>query len=329
MVMMKMPHSLVLTLKGLLALAILAGGVIGFLLYYYNAPGPLSEPKNVLFKRGMGFESIVDKMAEEDVIRYPLLFKGLAVIVGDARKFKAGEYAFTATITPKLIMDMIAEGRVVVHRITLPEGFSVQDVKELLEKEPLLEGSVPDNIPEGSLLPETYHFTYGDERSLLVERMRTGMKQTLAELWQGRKEGLPYKTPEELLTMASIIEKETGVPHERGRVAAVFFNRLKKGMKLQSDPTTVYGLAKGAPLGRNLTLSDLRAPTKYNTYVIDGLPPGPICNPGRSSLEAALNPAQTNDLYFVATGSGGHHFAATLAQHNANVAAYRKTQKKN
>jgi UPF0755 protein len=323
--MMKLSKRVDRALKLLLSLIITVGGLVGFCLYYYQAPGPLSEPKTVLFKRGMGFEAIVDHMAEEGVLRYPLLFKGIAVIVGDARKFKAGEYAFSATITPKLVMDMIAEGRVVVHKITVPEGFTVREVLALLDKEELLEGQIKGEVPEGSLLPQTYHFSYGDERAMMIERMRTGMRQNLEELWKSRKEGLPLKTPQEALTLASIVEKETGVPSERGRVAAVFINRLRKGIKLQSDPTVVYGIEREkGPMGRSLTLTDLRTPTPYNTYTIDALPPAPIANPGRASLEAVLNPPDTQELYFVATGTGGHNFASTLAQHNANVAAYRK-----
>ena len=322
MAMMKMSKKLDYTLKALLALAMLAGSVVGFTLYYYDAPGPLSEEKTVILKHGSGFEGSVETLTLEHVIRYPFMFKALAFIVGDARKFKAGEYDFSATITPKLVMDMVAQGRVVIHKITVPEGFSVHDVQGLMDKEPLLDGALPQGIPEGSLLPETYHFTYGDERSMLIERMRTGMKQTLDELWAKRKADLPFKTQQEALTMASIVEKETGLTAERGHVASVFINRIRKGIKLQSDPTVAYGLNKEN--GHGLTLTDLRSETAYNTYVIDGLPPGPICNPGRASLEAVLNPPDTNDLYFVATGTGGHNFAATLQQHNANVAAYRR-----
>ncbi|NBX02873.1 MAG: endolytic transglycosylase MltG [Alphaproteobacteria bacterium] len=299
--------------------------MLAYAAYYYDAPGPLSEPKAVLFKRGMGFEAIVDKMADEGVIRHPLLFKVMAVAVGDARKFKAGEYDFSATITPKLVMDMIAEGRVVVHKVTLPEGFSVREVVELLAKEPLLEGDVPQGIEEGSLLPETYHFTYGDSRAEVIGRMQNGMRQTMNELWSKRAPDLPFTKPEQAATLASIVEKETGVASERGRVAAVFINRLRLGMPLQSDPTVAYGIEKqlGKPMERSLTLSDLRSATEYNTYVIPALPPAPIANFGRAALEAVLNPPQTKELYFVATGTGGHNFATTLAEHNANVAAYR------
>jgi len=306
----------------------LAGVLCGICLvayahFYYTASGPLSEPKTVLFKRGTGFEEIVDNMAEAEVIRHPLLFKVIAVLLGDARKFKAGEYEFSAAISPKLVMDMIAAGRVVVHKLTVPEGLTVKQVLALLDAEPMLEGQVRDTIPEGSLLPQTYHFTYGDDRNLLVGRMRSGMTQTIEELWPTRKPGLPLETAAQAVTLASIVEKETGLDHERGRVAAVFINRLRLGMKLQSDPTVIYGIEQSGNLGRSLTFSDLRTPSAYNTYVIAGLPPGPIANPGRASIEAVLNPPITKELYFVATGTGGHNFATTLAQHNINVSKYR------
>lgn len=297
--------------------------VVGFSAYYYIAPGPLSQPQTVLFKRGEGFQAIVDDMGEQGVIRHPLLFKVIAVILGDARKFKAGEYEFSAAISPKLVMDMIAAGHVVVHKVTIPEGLTVAEIKQLLAKETLLEGEMSGDVAEGSLLPQTYHFTYGDTRATMITRMQAGMKSLLPELWEKRKADLPFTTPEQALTLASIVEKETGVDTERGRVAAVFINRLRKGMKLQSDPTVAYGIAKGK-LERKLTLDDLKNPTPYNTYTIDGLPPAPIANPGQASIEAVLNPPDTNELYFVATGSGGHNFSATLKEHNENVKTYRK-----
>ena len=203
--------------------------------------------------------------------------------------------------------------------------FLVREVLTLLKEEPLLEGEVSGDIPEGSLLPQTYHFTYGDQRSTLIDRMRSGMTQTMGELWDKRKPGLPFETQQQALTLASIVEKETGIDSERPRVAAVFINRLRKGMRLQTDPTVAYGLEKTGAASHTLTLADLRTPTPYNTYLIDGLPPTPIANPGRAAIEAVLNPADTNDLYFVATGTGGHNFSATLEQHNKrNVqAGYR------
>jgi len=222
-------------------------------------------------------------------------------------------------------MDMIAHGRVIIHKITVAEGLTVQQIVQLLNNEKSLDGDVTGAIAEGSLLPETYHFTYGDKRRDLIKRMQTDMSAQLAALWKSRKEGLPFTTPEQALVLASIVEKETGVDGERGRVASVFINRLRKGMKLQSDPTVAYGLHKS---GEGLTLDDLRTPTPYNTYVIDGLPPTPIANPGHAAILAVLNPPDTNDLYFVATGNGGHNFAATLDAHNANVRAYREKMAK-
>lgn len=294
-----------------------------FVYYYYQSAGPLAEPKTVMFKKGMGFEAIVDHMADEDVIRLPLLFKAIAVIVGDARKFKAGEYEFSAAISPKLVMDMIAEGRVVVHKITIPEGLTVNQAVELLNGQSLLEGNVVGSIKEGSLLPQTYHYTYGDTRQQLILRMQAAMDSTLDELWATHADDLPVKSREEAVVLASIVEKETGIAEERGRVAAVFVNRLKKGMKLQSDPTVIYALEKeNGKLDHPLTRADLALDSPYNTYKYEGLPPAPIANPGRDALAAVLNPPKTNDLYFVATGNGGHNFSETLKQHNANVQSY-------
>jgi UPF0755 protein len=302
--------------------------IAAFTFYYYHAPGPLTEPTTVLFKKGKGFREIVDDLSEKGVIRYPLLFKMVAVTLGDARKFNAGEYKFSAAINPRLVMDMIAEGRVVVHRLTIPEGLRVSQVVAILDHQELLEGKAAEDISEGSLLPQTYHYTYGDLRQDLILRMQAGMQATLEELWPKRKEGLPFTTPEEAVTLASIVERETDLDSERGRVAAVYINRLKKGMKLQADPTVMYGIeqVKG-PLVRLLVMSDLKYDTPYNTYTRTGLPPGPIANPGRASIEAVLNPPATKELYFVATGTGGHRFAATAKEHMSNVAEYRKQQK--
>ena len=293
--------------------------------YYYTASGPLAESTTVVFKRGIGFHGIVDELAEKNIIRSPLLFKAIAVISGDARRFKAGEYAFEMASAPKDILDMIANGRVVVRKITVPEGFTASQVIALITAETALDGPVPTTVEEGSLLPQTYHFMYGDTRAELTNRMQAGMRSELNALWAKRAEGLPLDTPQQALTLASIVEKETGVPSERGRVAAVFINRLKKGMRLQSDPTVIYGIEKnrGKPLGRALLSGDLDDPSPYNTYQVVGLPPGPIANPGRDALAAVLNPPQTNELYFVATGDGGHNFAATLDEHNKNVKIYR------
>jgi len=295
--------------------------VAGYGFYYYAGNGPLAADTTIIFKRGEGFQGITQDMLQRGIISDPLLFKAIAVASGEYRKFKPGEYHFTAAISPAQVIDMVSHGRVVVHKLTIPEGLTVEQVVGLLNDEKTLDGNIVQPIPEGSLLPETYHFTYGDKRQDLINRMRSDMTTQLTGLWEHRKEGLPFSTPEQALVLASIVEKETGVDGERGRVASVFINRLRKGMKLQSDPTTAYGLGKP---GTALTNADLQSNTPYNTYVISGLPPTPIANPGRAALLATLNPPDTNDLYFVATGSGGHNFAATLAEHNENVKEYRQ-----
>lgn len=302
---------------------------IGLVIYawdYYEGAGSLTQPKTVIFNRGEGFKQMADTLAAEGVIDHPLIFKGIAAALGTARKFKAGEYAFTPGMTPHAIMRMIAAGKVVVHKVTVPEGLTVADIVRILQSEPALDGEVPKGIKEGTLLPETYQFLRGDKREDIVKRMQADMKTLIDSLWARRKDNLPFTTQEQGVVLASIVEKETGIAKERGHVASVFINRLRKGMKLQSDPTVAYGMeqAMGAALGRPLTSEDLRTPTPYNTYMIDGLPPAPIANPGKAALEAAFNPPETDDLYFVATGNGGHHFAATLDEHNRNVLAYRR-----
>lgn len=293
---------------------------------YFQGAGPLQQETTVILEPGSGFNIIADKLTQAGVIDKPLLFKGMVLVLGEGRHFKAGEYLFKPAATPRNVMRQIADGKVVIHKITVPEGYKVADVISVLDQEPLLTGSIEPMPAEGSLLPETYHFKRGESKAEVIGRMQQGMQKLLDELWQKRRSDLPLKSPQEALTLASIVEKETGVANERGHVASVFINRLRLGMKLQSDPTVVYGmeLVMGAPLGRPLLSEDLKTPTPYNTYVIDALPPGPIANPGKAALEAVMNPPVTEDLYFVATGKGGHHFASSLDQHNKNVAAYRR-----
>lgn len=308
-------------------LAVAGISLIGLGIYaldYYEGAGPKPEATTIIFKRGERFETIIDQMAQSGVIERPMLFEAIAAATGQARRFKAGEYNFPPSAAPREIMNMLASGRVVVHKITVAEGLKTAEILQFIASEPTLEGPLPIDVKEGTLLPETYHFSYGDSRADLIGRMRSDMKKTLDSLWQTRKDGLPLATPEQALILASIVEKETGLPDERGRVAAVFINRLNKGMRLQSDPTTAYGIGKP---GSQLTSADLQSATPYNTYVTPGLPPGPIANPGRAAIAAVLNPPDTKDLYFVATGSGGHTFSETLATHNKNVGQYRKVVK--
>jgi UPF0755 protein len=292
---------------------------------YFSGPGPLNESKTIIFEPGKGFQSIADELAAQGVIDNPMLFKGIVAVLGEARNFKAGEYQFSANQSPKSVAIQIAGGKVLQHKLTIPEGLTVREIAALLQAEAALEGDVPAGLADGTLLPQTYMFSRGFKRADMVAQMQKGMRNTLEAAWAGRREGLPYDTPEKALVMASIVEKETGIAAERGQVASVFVNRLRKGMRLQSDPTVVYGMeqATGRPLGRTLTTIDLHAETPFNTYVIDALPPGPICNPGKASIEAVMNPPDTEDLYFVATGKGGHNFASTLEQHNRNVQLYR------
>jgi len=224
-------------------------------------------------------------------------------------------------------MEELVAGEVVVHRLTLPEGLSSAEIVALVGAAPALAGEIVESVPEGSLLPETYHYVYGDDRAELIARMQTAMEAALDELWPARAEGLPFSTPEEAVVLASIVEKETGVTGERALVAGVFVNRLRIDMLLQSDPTVAYAISRGGiVLDRPLRRFDLEVDDPYNTYRHRGLPPGPIANPGRAALEAALHPAETGAYYFVADGTGGHAFAATLDEHNVNVRRYRDMQ---
>lgn len=292
----------------------------------FTQPGPLDQPTTVVVPRGAGLDGIARRLAEAGVIVDTTLFVIGAKATGSARGLKAGEYRFPASISSRDALGMIERGETVVRRITVAEGLTSIQVQDLLENAEGLEGTA-ELPPEGSLLPETYHYSWGDDRAGIVRRMRRSMDETVTRLWNERADDLPFKTPEQAVILASIVERETGVAGERGLVAGVFINRLKLGMRLQSDPTVAYGVAGGAGLDRPLTRGDLRTETPYNTYVIAGLPPGPICNPGLSALQAVLKPTQTDYLYFVANGSGGHAFARTLAQHNRNVRAWRRIQR--
>ncbi|WP_448187501.1 endolytic transglycosylase MltG [Azospirillum sp. sgz301742] len=293
------------------------------------APGPLTEPVTVVIPRGSGLEAVAITLADAGVVSSPLLVVFGAGLSGSVRDLKAGEYAFAPGISIEEVLEQMRRGRTVVHRLTVPEGLTSAQILALLEKEPVLTGAVPQRPKDGSLLPETYNFSYGDTREQLVERMQRAMTQVLAEAWKSRDKDLPYKSPEEALTMASIVEKETGVAAERARVAGVYVNRLGTGMRLQSDPTVIFALTDGSgELGRALTRADLRTESPYNTYVVTGLPPGPIANPGRASILAALKPERHEFLYFVADGSGGHAFAKTLPDHNRNVARWRDVQRR-
>lgn len=313
----------------LIALAMLAAAVIGWAPWSYSGPGPAAregETTTVLLKRGAGVREIAGDLAEAGVIRSEALFVLAARFTGAATELKAGEYEFRSRASLASILGDIRDGKVVVHQVTVPEGMPSVMVMELLAAQTDLTGPV-ETPAEGSVLPETYQFERGEPRAAVLKRMTDAQSRLLAELWAKRQPGLPISTPEQAVTLASIVEKETGVAAERPRVAAVFINRLRLGMRLQSDPTIIYGLTRGKPLGRGIRMSELNRVTDWNTYQMNGLPKTPIANPGRASLEAVLNPPKTNELYFVADGTGGHVFATNLIDHNANVARWRNIER--
>lgn len=302
--------------------------------YYYGkqtleAPGPLQEDKVVNIPARAGKRDIADVLQREGVIDVnPWVFIGGVLAMKASSDLKPGEYSFQKSASLHDVIATIVEGKVVQHAITIPEGLTSEQIVQRLSDNDLFTGSVREIPREGTLLPETYKFPRGTTRDQVIQRMQQAQRHAVAEIWERRSPDLPIKTPEQLVTLASIVEKETGKPDERSRVAAVFVNRLKQKIKLQSDPTIIYGLVGGkGTLGRPIKRSEITQPSPYNTYVIDGLPPGPISNPGRASLEAAANPARTRDLYFVADGTGGHAFTETYDQHQKNVAKLRAMEK--
>lgn len=313
-----------------LILVLLAAGAVGYSVYRYNTPMPYAGTATVFIPLGSGTKGTLQRLHLTGVIPAPKLILLPMLMSVDYKALKAGEYEFAVGMTPRQIIEKVISGDVIIHKVTIPEGFTSYQVRRALLEEPLLTDALPPTILEGSVLPDTVHFQRGEARSDVLGRMQRAGSETLAELWDKRAEGLPYTTPTEALIMASIVERETGEVDERALVAGVFVNRLRKGMLLQTDPSVIYGIEVqqgGKPLERLLTTNDLKRDTPYNTYTRAGLPPTPICNPGRKAIEAALNPASTNYLYFVATGNGGHRFAETLKEHEANVVEYRKAMK--
>lgn len=309
-------------------IAIVVGGTILVGRQRLDAPGPLTEEKVVNIPRGSGIRDIADLLVKEGVIDQPWTFIG-AVVVRKARDdLKSGEYSFPKEATLGDVIATLVDGKVVQHTVTLPEGLTSEQIVHRLLETDILSGNIREIPREGSLLPETYRIVRGTSREQLVQRMQQAQRRVVQETWERRMADLPLRTPEQLVTLASIIEKETGRADERTRIAAVFINRLKQRMRLQSDPTIIYGLVGGkGTLGRPIRKSEIEQATPYNTYVIDGLPPGPIANPGRAALEAAANPARTKELFFVADGTGGHAFAETLGQHQRNVAKLRALER--
>ncbi len=310
-------------------LALVAVAMAIFVLGQISERGPLKAEHRIVIPVGTGTRDIAAMLEKEGVVHSSELFlAALAVdrLRGVRGHLKAGEYAIPQGASIRDVVSILRSGKAVVHKVTIPEGFSVAQVLERLRRHPGLTGEITIQPEEGSLLPDTYVFQRGETRDSIIRRMQQAQKKLLDELWPKRAGDLPFKTRREAVILASIVEKETGVPEERPRVAAVFINRLKKGIRLQSDPTIIYGITKGRPLGRPIRKSEIEAKTPWNTYRFRGLPPTPIANPGREAIAAVLNPAKTDDLYFVADGTGGHVFASTLEEHNRNVRKWRERQ---
>src|SRR3954449_398916 len=313
----------------ILILMLGGGGVYVYGKKMLESPGPLVEDKTVNIPPRSKTREIAETLQREGVIDVnPWLFMGAALALKASSELKPGEYAFQKSASLRDVIGIIVEGKVVQHAVTIPEGLTSEQIVARLSDNDILAGSVREIPREGTLLPETYKFPRGTTRDQVIQRMQQAQKRVLAEIWERRNPDIPIRTPDQLVTLASIVEKETGKADERSRVAAVFVNRLRQRIKLQSDPTIIYGLVGGkGTLGRPIKRSEIQQPSPYNTYVVDGLPPGPIANPGRASLEATASPARTRDLFFVADGSGGHAFSDTYDQHQKNVAKLRAMEK--
>jgi UPF0755 protein len=315
-------------LSFVLAVAIASVSVLMWTQHRLHEPGPLNADKVVYIVPGTESSDVIGTLERDGVIDSPFLLNATLWVEGNHSKVKAGEYQFKQAASLRDVIDTLVSGKQVLHNITIPEGLTSEQIVERLKENDVLIGDVIEIPKEGSLLPETYKELRGTVRVNVIREMQDHQRRLVDQIWAHRTANLPLHSPYELITLASIVEKETGKADERPRVASVFVNRLRKGMRLQSDPTIVYGLTGGkGSLGRGITESELEKPTPYNTYLVDGLPPGPIANPGRAALEAVANPSRTRDLYFVADGTGGHVFSETLDQHNRNVQRWRQIEK--
>ncbi|MCC6598804.1 MAG: endolytic transglycosylase MltG [Alphaproteobacteria bacterium] len=319
---------------GLTLCVVALAGTFWWSAHKFHEAGPLTETRLFMVERGEGLRTISKNLHTQGLINAPYIFTLSAMVSGAHNSLKAGEYEIQAAMSQHDILTLLQEGKTFARRFTIPEGRTSFETIEILKATEGLTGEIATIPPEGSLLPNTYDYQRDETRERALGRMQQAMTDTLAALWPNRDSDLPFTTPEEAITLASIIEKETGAADERKRVAGVFINRLRRGIPLQSDPTVIYGITKGrhqnegkGPIGRRLLSKDLKADSPYNTYKNPGLPPGPIANPGVASIEAALHPEKHDFIYFVADGQGGHIFAKTLAEHNKNVAQWRKIRK--
>ena len=318
---------LIAAIAFLALLALLAVAGWRWLVDAYTAPGPAEAAVTIIVPKGAHLSEIAAQAAKGGAVKSAWVLMAEAALAHNP-SLKAGEYAFPPHAGMAAILDMMHRGQVVEHRLTVAEGLTAKQIIALVGKADALRGGLLAVPKEGTLLPQTYFYVYDDPRDLLIERMTGAMTQTLDTLWANRAPDLPFDTKEQAVTLASIVERETALAAERPHVAAVYENRLKLKMKLESDPTVIYAVSNGeGVLDRPISRADLASTSPYNTYQFDGLPPGPICNPGKASIEAVLHPTASDDLYFVADGSGGHAFARTLAQHNKNVEHWRQVEK--
>ncbi|MCV0425694.1 MAG: endolytic transglycosylase MltG [Roseibium sp.] len=328
----------VILINMVITLAVFGLAALGAALYFgkqkFEEAGPLQQEATVVISSGAGLSGITDRLAGKGVISDSMfdewIFNLGIRFYKNATKLKAGEYAFAPGVSMREIMTDLVDGKAVTHSVTVPEGWTTAQIIERIREHPVLEGEITEVPVEGALLPETYTFARGTTRQDVLNQMKDAQEKLLAEIWERRTEGLPVESPEELVILASIVEKETALADERPRVAGVFVNRLNKNMRLQSDPTILYGLYGGEAWLQDrsaIKQSELKAENKYNTYQIDGLPPGPIGNPGRAAMEAVANPSRTQDLFFVADGTGGHIFAETYEQHQDNVRKWRRIER--
>lgn len=326
-------HPVVVILNFFMTLAVLGVLAMGGLLYWgkaeFESAGPLKQDKTVLIQPGTALDKIGNILEHQDIISNRWVFTGAVTAYKAAGKLKAGEYLFKSGSTMRTVMETIVQGKSILHTVTFPEGWTSKQIVDRIRANTVLAGTVDKIPPEGSLLPETYRFTRGETRQELLARVGRAQTRVLKDIWERKSADLPIATPQDMVILASIVEKETGKSDERTRVAGVFVNRLNKKMRLQSDPTILYGLYKGEAWmqARKIFKSDLKKPNPYNTYQINGLPPGPIGNPGKSALEAVANPSRTDDLFFVADGTGGHVFAETLEDHERNVTRWRRIER--
>lgn len=298
----------------------------GWQAHQWEAPGPATHDTVVMIGKGATLTAAAKQLEKQGLVEKSRRFVKLAQWFGADKPIKAGEYEIPRGSSMARILRLLQEGSTLLHKVTVVEGMSSAQVYDRLMGETMLTGQI--EVPEeGTLLPETYTFSRGESRQALVNRMQAAMREALMAAWAKRKDGLPFKTPQEAVIMASIVEKETSKKSELREVSGVYINRLKRGMKLQADPTVIYPITQGKPLGRRIRKSELQAENDYNTYVIEGLPKGPIANPSRRTLEAVLNPAKTDNLFFVANGSGGHVFARTDEEHVRNVASWRRIRR--